>query len=46
MNAVLDRVVFDAEVSERKILIVPLHTVRHTPYNQPRAPRNAISCGA
>ena len=33
MNAVLDRVVFDAEVSERKILIVPLHTVRHTPYN-------------
>ena len=33
MNAVLDRVVFDAEVSERKILIVPIHTVRHTPYN-------------
>ncbi len=29
----LDRVVFDATVSERKILIVPLHTVRHTPYN-------------
>lgn len=33
VNAVLDRVVFDAEVSERKILIVPIHTVRHTPYN-------------
>ena len=33
MSAVLDRVVFDAEVSERKILIVPIHTVRHTPYN-------------
>ncbi len=33
MNAVLDRVVFDAEVSDRKILIVPIHTVRHTPYN-------------
>lgn len=28
-----DRVVFDAEVSERKILIVPIHTIRHTPYN-------------
>jgi hypothetical protein len=33
VNAVLDRVVFDAEVSDRKILIVPIHTVRHTPYN-------------
>jgi len=33
MTAVLDRVVFDAEVSERKILIVPIHTIRHTPYN-------------
>lgn len=27
------RVVFDADVSERKILIVPIHTIRHTPYN-------------
>ena len=33
MSAILDRVVFDAEVSERKILIVPIHTIRHTPYN-------------
>lgn len=33
MTAVIDRVVFDAEVSERKILIVPIHTIRHTPYN-------------
>lgn len=33
MSVVLDRVVFDAEVSDRKILIVPIHTVRHTPYN-------------
>jgi hypothetical protein len=33
MSVVLDRVVFDSEVSERKILIVPIHTVRHTPYN-------------
>lgn len=33
MSAVLDRIVFDAEVSERKILIVPIHTIRHTPYN-------------
>jgi hypothetical protein len=27
------QIVFDAEVSERRILIVPIHTVRHTPYN-------------
>lgn len=33
MSAVLDKIVFDAEVSERKILIVPIHTIRHTPYN-------------
>lgn len=33
MTAVLDKLVFDAEVSERKILIVPIHTIRHTPYN-------------
>ncbi len=30
-----DRVIFDAEVSERKILLVPVHTIRHTPYNPP-----------
>lgn len=33
MAAILDKLVFDAEVSERKILIVPIHTIRHTPYN-------------
>lgn len=33
MNSVMDKIIFDAEVSERKILIVPLHTIRHTPYN-------------
>lgn len=33
MSAVTDKLVFDAEVSERKILIVPIHTIRHTPYN-------------
>lgn len=33
MSAVLDKLVFDAEVSDRKILIVPTHTIRHTPYN-------------
>jgi hypothetical protein len=26
-------IVFDAEVSERRILIVPIHTITHTPYN-------------
>ena len=30
---VCSRVVFDAEVSDRRILIVPIHTIRHTPYN-------------
>lgn len=33
MSQVIDRLVFDAEVSERKILIVPIYTIRHTPYN-------------
>mgnify|MGYP006137009483 CR=1 FL=1 len=33
MSAVMDKLVFDAEVSERKILVVPIHTIRHTPYN-------------
>jgi hypothetical protein len=33
MSETKDRVVFDSEVSDRKILIVPLHTIRHTPYN-------------
>lgn len=33
MSAVMKKVVFDAKVSDRKILIVPIHTVRHTPYN-------------
>lgn len=33
MIPAIDRVVFDSEVSDRKILIVPIHTVRHTPYN-------------
>jgi len=33
MSAVLDKVIFDTEISNRKILIVPIHTVRHTPYN-------------
>lgn len=34
MNKTQDKqIVFDAEVSERRILIVPIHTIRHTPYN-------------
>jgi hypothetical protein len=37
MSGVLDRVVFDAEISERRILIVPIHTIKPTPYNP--APR-------
>lgn len=30
-----DRVIFDAQVSDRKIVLVPVHTIRHTPYNPP-----------
>lgn len=30
-----DRVIFDAEVSDRRIVIVPVHTIRHTAYNPP-----------
>lgn len=33
MSAVMDKLVFDAEVSERKILWVPINTIRPTPYN-------------
>jgi hypothetical protein len=29
----LDKIVFDSEVAERKILIVPISTIKHTPYN-------------
>jgi len=30
---VVDKVIFDAKVSNRKILIVPVNTIRHTTYN-------------
>jgi hypothetical protein len=33
MSAITDRIIFDAEISERKILRVPIHTVKPTPYN-------------
>ena len=33
MTAKLTKVVFDAKVSERKILVVPISTISHTPYN-------------
>lgn len=33
VNTIVENVVFDSEVSERKILIVPVHTIKHTPYN-------------
>lgn len=37
MNKTLDKLIFDCEVSEQKILIVPIHTIKPTPYNP--APR-------
>jgi len=33
MESVIDRIVFDAEVSERKILRIPVGTIAATPYN-------------
>jgi hypothetical protein len=33
LKKVLDRVIFDSDVSERKILIVPVASIKHTPYN-------------
>jgi len=33
MAKVLDKIVFDARVSERKILIVPIDTIKPAPYN-------------
>jgi hypothetical protein len=33
MKAVAKQIVFDTEVSPRKILVVPIHTIKHTPYN-------------
>ena len=30
-----DKIIFDAKVSERKILLVPIASIRHTPYNPP-----------
>lgn len=35
MSKVLDRVIFDAKVSERKILMIPVSTIKFTPYNPP-----------
>jgi len=31
----VDKIVFDAEISERKILILPTASIKHTPYNPP-----------
>ena len=30
-----DKIIFDAELSDRKILLVPVASIRHTPYNPP-----------
>ena len=35
MATIKDRVVFDAKVSDRKVLLVPVSTLKHTPYNPP-----------
>lgn len=35
MKNTMDKIIFDAKVSERKILMVPIESIRHTPYNPP-----------
>jgi len=30
-----DRIIFDAEVSEKRILLIPVESLKHTPYNPP-----------
>ena len=35
MATIKDRVVFDAKVSDKKVLLIPVNTLRHTPYNPP-----------
>lgn len=32
---IMDKIIFDAEISERKILIIPINTIIATPYNPP-----------
>lgn len=34
-TAYIDKIVFDAKISERKILILPTESIKHTPYNPP-----------
>ena len=33
MRKIIDRVISDATLSDRKVLCVPVNTIRHTPYN-------------
>ena len=35
MTEIKDRVVFDAKVSEKKVLLIPINTLKGTPYNPP-----------
>ena len=42
MKTVKDRIVFDASVSDRKILLVPVNTLKHTPYNPPSRTKEGV----
>ena len=35
MKKIIDKIIFDAAVSDRKILLVPVSSIHHTPYNPP-----------
>lgn len=35
MAVIKDLVIFDAKVSDKKVLLIPVNTLRHTPYNPP-----------
>ena len=40
MRTVKDKIIFDAKVSDKKILLVPIESIRHTPYNPPSRTRD------
>ena len=40
MAEIKDRIIFDAKVSDRKVLLIPVNTLRNTPYNPPSRTKN------
>lgn len=40
MATIKDKIIFDAKVSDRKVLLIPVNTLRNTPYNPPSRTKN------